>query len=1062
MLRTQCIPHRLLAGMLAAVVLAEVTEAAVQTIARWRGGEDDLPAPSGAFGPANNTAQDGTGRGHNLTKGNSTGAGPYFAYSGDYPPGVGLPAGSAVDYAFDATANNVFNAPAPVPTPIINWGVQLWVRPNTANSGQVYIENGSTDGFALFQLDASLLGQGSGVQYYAEVFGVVDLPSGVTVDTSAWRNLALVNDGGLNRFFVDGAEVNAFFGAALPPTGGIALGANTTGAHGGQFFGGGIDEARIFTFAPGAFNPATDLSLTPGPSSVRTLAAYRGGEDDPEAVAGATVTVATDPFTRTPYAISGAPTWSADTPLAESRLSVRFAEPSGVVAALTGGGDVPGIPADGDNWGIEGWVKLESYGDNSGVPFVVGQTGAGGGLGTGFNFALGEHWMAVHGGVTIFGNAPCPLGVWTHLAVVVQDGVKRLYVNKAPTLPTASGTVPPAAPLCVGADALQGQHPVQGLVDEVRVFTFDPGGFNPATDLQQIPAAPRFSITQVTLLTGPPRVRLKWNSLPGKVYRVEFSSNLAQWTPGTNVTDSAGAETTTEVPTAPGGAQQFYRVKESLPPAFDHVGFYTHGGWVFDYPLAPHSWQRADYAAMFGLLKRMGYDTVQIWPLLEAIPMPLTEADRAEVGGFRTIVQEGRDAGLKTWVAFCPNLTTYPSIGSVPWRQRNPYPVFRTIYFTNAQDSADYFAHRRALISILNNADGYVTIDGDPGGYEGAAAPDFVSIFQNDHESVSQFGTHPSQQEVIPWVWCGWGTKGVWAEPIEPFIRAELNLLPVQLPEPWSLLPGRSHRDGWANGRTNMRLIEEYDLASRSMLMFYEAIEFEPVPPSPTLRFADIRRIFREETSLQRKARGAMGNAQQPVMMLPNIFFFGRLARDLGYLAKSDDAVLNEFAAFLGGPAALLRPAWKCFDLGLAQISADLPAQLRATTLTGEPAAFIPGGPALYLDLIAAQVESRRRMLVAMTLPHATDTEAATAVAAGTDALVSWWKRHHFVFGNNPGTPFDWQFVHQSQYNAWAAWARANVANPQVVLPLAAQELVSRGALAEPTATAAVRQLLGL
>jgi len=64
MLRTQCIPHRLLAGMLAAVVLAEVTEAAVQTIARWRGGEDDLPAPSGAFGPANNTAQDGTGRRH--------------------------------------------------------------------------------------------------------------------------------------------------------------------------------------------------------------------------------------------------------------------------------------------------------------------------------------------------------------------------------------------------------------------------------------------------------------------------------------------------------------------------------------------------------------------------------------------------------------------------------------------------------------------------------------------------------------------------------------------------------------------------------------------------------------------------------------------------------------------------------------------------------------------------------------------------------------------------------------------------------------------------------------
>lgn len=504
------------------------------------------------------------------------------------------------------------------------------------------------------------------------------------------------------------------------------------------------------------------------------------------------------------------------------------------------------------------------------------------------------------------------------------------------------------------------------------------------------------------------------------------------------------------------------RVKEAALPAFEHVGFYTHGGWVFDYPLAPRSWQRADYAAMFQLLKRMGYDTVQIWPLLEAIPMPLTTADRAELTAFRPIIDDGRAAGLRTWMALCPNLTTLPAIASVPWRQRNPYPFMRTIRYDSASETADYLAHRRAMIEILNNADGYVTIDGDPGGYADAQPQHFVNVFLNDRAAIEQFGTHPAQQSVIPWLWCGWGTRGVWAEPIEPFIRATLDLLPAQLPEPWALLAGRSDRDGHANGRTNLRLIDEYNLESRSMLLFYEAIEFEPVPPSATLRFADIRRYFQEEAALHRKASGVMGNAQQPIMALPNIYFFARLARDVGYAGKTDDAVLDDLAAFLGGPPALLQPAWKCLALPLAGIPETLPAQLRATTLTGEAAAFIPGGPALYLDILAAQVDSRRRMLTAMTLPTGTDAQAATAVAEGTDALVDWWSRHHYVVAGNPGTPFAWDFVHPSQYNQWATWARANTANKEAVAQLTAQELVNRGTLAEPTATQIVRRLLGL
>ena len=496
--------------------------------------------------------------------------------------------------------------------------------------------------------------------------------------------------------------------------------------------------------------------------------------------------------------------------------------------------------------------------------------------------------------------------------------------------------------------------------------------------------------------------------------------------------------------------------------AFAHVGFYTHGGWVFDYPFAPRAWQRTDYAAMFGLLKKMDFDTVQVWPLLEAIPMPLTDDDRAELRGFRGTLDDARGAGLRVWVTACANLTTPPSIAAKPWRERNPYPVMRTIRFDSAAESAAYLAHRRAMFEIVNNADGYVTIDGDPGGYAGAKPEHFADVFVHDRATINKFGTHPAQQPVIPWVWSGWGTKGVWAEPSEPFLRAELDALRTRLTEPWEILAGRSEREGHANGRINMRLIAESGLEARSTLLFYEAIEPEPVPPAAILRFREIRRYFAEESALRGKARGVMGNAQQPVMVLPNIYLFARIARDAAYADKSDDAVLSDFAAFLGGPPAVLLPAWKCLSLPLAELPAELPAQLRGAKLAGEPAAFIPGGPALYLDILAAQVESRRRMLAALAGLQKTDADSAATLAESTDALVSWWKRHHFVFSADPGTDFEWMFVHSSQFNELAAWAREHVTHKEVVALLAAGECIKRGTLPETIAAARMRQLLGL
>lgn len=268
-------PKKVMLALAGTVLLGcglEPAMAVVTNVAYWRSGENDVPAPSGTFDPnngANANAIDGTGNGYNLTKSSIGGGGPYYAYPVDYAGG--LPTGSTVDYAFDATLNNAFTRGTSVATGTTNWGMQLYVRPNTTNGGQAYMQNGSTNGFSLFQYEGSALGGSAGVQYCAEIYGLVDMTSGVLVDTSAWHNLALVNDAGTNNFYVDGVLKASAPGAAWLPTGFAGLGQNSAG---GGFYAGGVDEARIFTFAPGAFN-VSDLSnyvgVIPEPTSLALL-----------------------------------------------------------------------------------------------------------------------------------------------------------------------------------------------------------------------------------------------------------------------------------------------------------------------------------------------------------------------------------------------------------------------------------------------------------------------------------------------------------------------------------------------------------------------------------------------------------------------------------------------------------------------------------------------------------------------------------------------------------------------------------------------------------------------
>ena len=502
-------------------------------------------------------------------------------------------------------------------------------------------------------------------------------------------------------------------------------------------------------------------------------------------------------------------------------------------------------------------------------------------------------------------------------------------------------------------------------------------------------------------------------------------------------------------------------------PGFSHCGFYLHEGWFFNYPFAVRTWNREDFAGMFKLLRLMGYDQVGIWPMLEAIPMPLSKNDSIALRGFRQTVDDAHEALLECWLIQCPNLIPDPSIAAKPWNQRNPYHVWRNVLLADPKEAEPYLAHRSKMISVLNNADAYVTIDGDPGGYPGAQPEDWLKVFLSDRAALDKYGIAPSRQKLIPWVWCGWGTGKVWGgnptnppSLIKPYTSKTMELFKSSLPEPWEILVGRSHRSDWANGRVNVEIADSLGLINRSSIFCYEAIEFEPTPPAAILQFDHIRRILREESKYIKSASGVFGNAQQPVMVLPDIYFFARGSNDPAYLDKTDNEVLKDFAAFLGGPPELLVPAWNCLNLDLEKIPSDLPQRLRAVKLMGNAAKYIPGGSERYLEILARQTDSRIRLLQSIAKPVNSDKEAIIKIYEGITALVNWWNVHKYVLDKDSDEPFNWRYVHNSQILILRKWCKENVKDRANVSKETARLLSKYNVLPEVQALQRVHELL--
>jgi hypothetical protein len=228
-------------------------------------------------------------------------------------------------------------------------------------------------------------------------------------------------------------------------------------------------------------------------AKVETFAYYRLGEDDPAAANPSSVghdpTIDSGPD-HLNLARFGSPHYSADVGVAGSSISMLF-DPTTLDAYYR---NPIALPLD--NVGIEAWVKTAAPGAGSGTGIIAlnGFLGA-----SGFGLArvedatpfggLAPGYLGMLGSGTV-GFAAANDNQWTHLALVRDGGTTTFFVNGIAAGDSTANAIAATEAFSVGAAycascdrRIPTQDYLNGLVDEVRLFTFQPGQFNAETDL---------------------------------------------------------------------------------------------------------------------------------------------------------------------------------------------------------------------------------------------------------------------------------------------------------------------------------------------------------------------------------------------------------------------------------------------------------------------------------------------------------------------------------------------------------------------------------------------------
>ena len=420
------------------------------------------------------------------------------------------------------------------------------------------------------------------------------------------------------------------------------------------------------------------------------------------------------------------------------------------------------------------------------------------------------------------------------------------------------------------------------------------------------------------------------------------------------------------------------------------LGIYVHMHWGYNHPYAARTWTLADWKGYLEGLSRLGYNLVQIWPMIDTMPSPPTQSDRMHLDKLARVIDMAKGQyGMRAVVGASANAMGNASAADYPFERRPYFRAERLIDPSKPSDVAELMAARRELLAPLAQADGMWILDSDPGWYEGSPDSEFVMLMLEHRKLLDEL--RPGI-ELVYWMWSGWEEHSFdphWsANPQDTWRRCLVGLRQAS-PEPWRV------NACWPG---HFAALAELDLADKALFFPYNAVEFEPSLPltnwDPTPQ-GHLARAF-ESVSGYRYPVGAMGNSQSHCLQLPHLYLFKHLAE--GGTAETAD--LASFARRLYPEAGdRVAAAWKALggaDPSLMdRLATEMEELAQEPSDTGELEGLLFGDAQRLLRDLPPQL----RLAAAMRRVPQAEGEAGRKEALGAvaDALAAWQSVHGFA-----------------------------------------------------------------
>jgi hypothetical protein len=332
-------------------------------------------------------------------------------------------------------------------------------------------------------------------------------------------------------------------------------------------------------------------------------------------------------------------------------------------------------------------------------------------------------------------------------------------------------------------------------------------------------------------------------------------------------------------------------------------------GWPLNYPYAFRSWKEADWKKFIDIAWAQRINLFYLWPFMEIIPVPLSAEDESYLQEVQRVVDYAqKQRGMEVWIMQSANRIGTSDCGTKD-------PRFRAYWVNDCQkdmNPADPQQFARILKSfeafykIVNNADAFVMIDSDPGGWPQSPISDQVKIFQSARKLLDQYSVKKDKTKLIDWMHVGWGrhkfftsTDSVvgaydWTDknPDESdvaFMGETIRNFKANLAEPWDLIAGQP---------PYLSIVQKEDVLAKTVYLPYGAIESEPAFPATNIGQESVKKVFDRANQFP-GLRGVMGNNQLMLLQFPRTWYFFSTAWDKTYENRSEPDAMLDLAAQL-------------------------------------------------------------------------------------------------------------------------------------------------------------------